>query len=125
MLFLRVLLTPALMVLALFIALTIFVPLSMLLGGLFKLFLAGVTGGGIWIIGAILYLSLLALILIGMAHRIFGLVSWLPETILNWLGQLPRALTGDPVRETEQTAIGWYQASRRIATKPKPDQEDQ
>ena len=86
MLFLRIILMPTLMIVGLFTALILFLPLSFLLAGLFKLFMAGLTEGRVGLFGAFAIPFIVTVVMIITAHKVFGLVTWLPDNVLRWLG---------------------------------------
>ena len=101
MLFLNVLLRPALMVIGFFASFMLLNILGPLVGGSFGVFMGGmysITGSGVTAssaqgmamslnpltyVAAAVITTILMLILV---HKIFGLITWIPENVMRWVG---------------------------------------
>lgn len=86
MLFFNVLLRPPLMVIGFFIAIALIGSVGLFIGAAMKLYWANTSGGFMFIFGLIAYLILLTVLVVTTAHKIFGLVSWLPDNVIKWIG---------------------------------------
>lgn len=74
------------MVIGFFIALVLLVPLAGLIMAGFELNSMATTSGFSFIFGTIAYLVMLSILMIRFAHKIFGLVTVIPDTLLRWIG---------------------------------------
>lgn len=88
MLFLGVLFRPALMVAGFFISFILFQSIGMLIGQGFKVFFAGMSVGHIQ--GLTTFIAMVFLIggiILVAAHKLFHLITWMPDNVLRWVGQ--------------------------------------
>ncbi|MHB8975524.1 MAG: DotA/TraY family protein [Trichloromonadaceae bacterium] len=88
MLFLGVLLRPPLMVIGFFMSFILFIGVGEFIGTGFKIFGAGMQAGHAS--GPITFFAFLFLVgatVVISAHRLFGLITWLPDNVLRWIGQ--------------------------------------
>lgn len=88
MLFLNILMKPALMVFGFFLSYELIHVVGMLIGDGFIIFATGMQAG--YASGPIAFVALLALLttlLVVASHKVFGLITWLPDNVLRWVGQ--------------------------------------
>lgn len=97
MLLLGVLCRPFLLVVGMMMAFVIIKPLGLLLSYSFTLFAAGVSGShSMVVVGWIAMLAILGIVVIIVAHKIFGLCTHLSDKVMNWVGGLsPQFQIGD------------------------------
>lgn len=96
MLFLGVLFRPALMVVGLFSGMLLLTVVGKLIGRGLTIFAAGMSADHI--AGPITFIALMFLcggLVIAAAHKLFGLITWIPEHIMQWIGHQGTALGED------------------------------
>lgn len=86
MLFLNVLFRPVLMVIGFFMSLLLFYALAIPTGVMLKIAWGGTTHGFQFIFGTAAYLIIFCIIVIQIAHKLFGLIVWIPDNLLRWIG---------------------------------------
>lgn len=88
MLFLNVMIRPSLMVLGFFASYLLLIPLGNLVGAGLAIFLRGENTGltawnpVTWIASAVL----VSIIAVTLCHKIFSLITWVPDNVMKWLG---------------------------------------
>ena len=126
MLFFSILFRPPLMVIGFFFAMVLMVGAGFLVGKTFAPFIGGLRAGATFS-GLVTWVALtvmLAIIMIVLAHKIYGLITWLADNVLQWIGQhiknlgehhdeeRIRALFGAAVHTGASTATGSLRQSR-------------
>ncbi len=110
MLFLSVLLRPALMTIGFFISVGVFDGMSWLVSEGWRVYSAGENAGSI--LGPVnlaATVAVLVVLLTLLAHQSFGLITWLPAHVTKWIGQAGENLGGEgaqAVRQGAQSAGG-------------------
>lgn len=105
MLFLGVLLRPPLMVVGFFMSFILFIGVGEFIGTGFKIFGAGMQAGHAS--GPITFFAFLFLVgatVVISAHRLFGLITWLPDNVMRWIGQQVQNL-GEGADENRTRAL--------------------
>ncbi|ORU91243.1 MAG: hypothetical protein A6F71_08345 [Cycloclasticus sp. symbiont of Poecilosclerida sp. M] len=88
MLFLNVLMRPALMVFGFFISIIVMQEIGNFIGNSFGTFGAGMNAT--FENGPITFITMMFVIggiIVVAAHKIFGLITWLPDNVMRWVGQ--------------------------------------
>ncbi|MHB8549331.1 MAG: DotA/TraY family protein, partial [Thermoplasmataceae archaeon] len=91
MLFLSVLLRPALMIFGYILAVGVFDGVALLIGQSWQVFSAG-TGYVMGPVAAAATVVVMVTLITMSAHQCFGLITWLPEKVTNWIGQFGQNL---------------------------------
>jgi len=88
MLFMNVLMRPSLMVFGFFASFATMKVAAWLIGKTFETYVAGVTADNevIGPITVVALISIMTMLMIQAAHRIFGLITYLPEHVMRWVG---------------------------------------
>jgi len=87
MLFLRVLVRPALMVVGFYTAMVVFNVIGGFIGDGFML-VADTNSTLMGPFAVVGYMAILTIICVMTTHKIYGLITWLPDNVLNWIAQL-------------------------------------
>jgi conjugal transfer/type IV secretion protein DotA/TraY len=101
MLLLGVMARPPLMMGGYFVALLLIGAFSKVIGGAFMLFAAGASAETTFgLVSVVAYLFLLGGMMVVMAHKVFGLITHLPNNVIRWAGGLAHDLgeVGDEAR---------------------------
>jgi len=88
MLFLGVLMRPPLMVFGFFLAVVLMTEIGHFIGTQFGAFSKSMNAT--FLTGPITFIAMMFVIgstMVVAAHKIFGLITWLPDTVLSWVGQ--------------------------------------
>lgn len=105
MLFLSVLLRPALMTIGFFISVGVFDGMSWLVSEGWRVYAAGENAGTI--LGPVnlaATVAVLVVLLTLLAHQAFGLITWLPAHVTKWIGQAGENLGGEGAGDVRQGA---------------------
>lgn len=105
MLFLAILMKPALMVFGFFLSYELIIIVGKLIGDLFGIFATGLMAG--YTSGPVTTIALLALVaglFVAAGHKVFGLITWLPDNVLRWVGQMVQNM-GEAESESRTRAI--------------------
>lgn len=106
MLFFSVLLRPSLMVIGFFGSVVLFQTFAWTIGETFKTFVEGLEGGqAAGIVALVAMLSIYVTLLVTIAHRIFGIVTWLPDNVLRWIGQQTQNLGIDSAESKTHAVV--------------------
>ncbi|WP_193222184.1 DotA/TraY family protein [Alkalilimnicola sp. S0819] len=105
LMFLGILMRPPLMVIGFFAALVLMYAFGAFIGLNFVVFSSGLMEGSWYGIQAWLSLTVLSVIIVVVAtHKVFNLVTWLPENTMRWVGQQVSNL-GEQADENRMRAI--------------------
>lgn len=122
MLFLSVLLRPALMTIGFFISVGVFDGMSWLVSEGWRVYAAGENAGTI--LGPVnlaATVAVLVVLLTFLAHQSFGLITWLPAHVTKWIGQAGENLGSEGASDVRQ---GAKSAGGAIATAGKAHAQD-
>ena len=87
MLFINVMFRPALMVIGFFSSFLLMNVVGNWVGGSVVIFMGSMNGAMIW--NPITWVAtavIVAIIAVGITHKIFGLITWIPENVMRWVG---------------------------------------
>lgn len=88
MLFLAILMKPALMVFGFFLSYELIIIVGKLIGDLFGIYATGLQAGSAsGPVSMIALLTILLALIVIAGHKVFGLITWLPDNVLRWVGQ--------------------------------------
>ncbi|MHB8388530.1 MAG: DotA/TraY family protein [Acidobacteriaceae bacterium] len=123
MLFLNVMIRPSLMVIGFFASYLLLTPLGNLVGAGLSIFMRGENTGLTawnpltWIASA----CLTAIIAVGLAHKIFGLITWVPDNVMRWIGHGSQQLgEHQSEQQTHQAFVGVASTSGKLEKKAAP-----
>lgn len=106
-LLMAIVIRPVLMLAGFFAAIILINTLGIIIGDIFGLFFSVAdkkgTGG---VIGSISFFIILGITIIISANRIFGLITWLPDHVTNWIGQQLHSLGEDGDVSAAKGAFG-------------------
>ena len=105
MLFLSILMKPPLMVFGFFLSFELVKIVGMMLGDGFMIFATGMQTN--YATGPIAFLALTVLLagmIVTFGHKVFGLITWLPDNVIRWVGQQAQSL-GEHADEHRVRAI--------------------
>ncbi|MHB8258427.1 MAG: DotA/TraY family protein [Acidiferrobacterales bacterium] len=127
MLFLNVMIRPSLMVLGFFASFLLMVPLGNLVGAGLAIFLRGENAGltawnpVTWIASA----ALISIVAVMLSHKIFGLITWVPDNVMRWLGHGSQQL-GEHEAEgnTRAAFVGIANKAGQFEKKAQPGTDD-
>ncbi len=112
-LLMAIIIRPALMVAGFFIAIISINIIGQTIGAIFILLFNTTSDYAIGIIGTICFIVILGSVIIMAANKIFGLITWLPDHVSNWIGQQLHSLGED---NDVSTAKGAFSGSTNIIT---------
>ncbi len=108
---------PSLMVAGFFIAVTMINAIGMFLGTIFSFVFNTLPDYADGLIGTICFIVIIGTIIVMSANKIFGLITWLPDNVSNWIGQQLHSLGED--RDID-VAKGAFSSSTNVLTSVKP-----
>ena len=121
MLFMGVLFRPSLMIVGFFMSTMILTAVGSLIGTGFQVFSSGMRSGTFGFGGFITLLSFLFLvggIIITASHRLFGLITWIPDNVLKWIGHNPHGLGEQEAEGKIRAAFGGFVTGLQSAARP-------
>lgn len=107
MLFLAILMKPALMVFGFFLSYELIIIVGKLIGDLFGIYATGLQAGSAS--GPVSMIALLAILLaliVIAGHKVFGLITWLPDNALRWVGQMVQNMGEGEAEGRTRAAFG-------------------
>ncbi|MHB1527839.1 MAG: DotA/TraY family protein [Acidiferrobacteraceae bacterium] len=105
MLFLSVLIRPALMIFGYILAVGVFDGVALLIGQSWQVFSAG-TGYVMGPVDAAATVVVMVTLITMSAHQCFGLITWLPAKVTNWIGQFGENLGQDSGVQQVRAGVG-------------------
>jgi conjugal transfer/type IV secretion protein DotA/TraY len=88
MLLFVILARPLLMVAGLFSAMIIMMAIGKFVGAAFLVYYSSVSAGRVGIISWIVHSIMLCAVMVIFSHKIFGLITHLPDKVIRWIGQM-------------------------------------
>ena len=122
MLFMGVLFRPCLMVIGFFMSTLILTAMGNLIGMGFQTFASGLRTGTWGFGGLITLFSLTFLaggIIITASHRLFGLITWIPDNVMKWIGHNPHALGEQDAESKIRNSFGGFTSTMQNALNPR------
>lgn len=122
MLFMGVLFRPCLMVIGFFMSTLILTALGKFIGSGFQTFASGMRAGTWGIGGIITWISLMFLmggIIVTASHRLFGLITWIPDNVMKWIGHSPHALGEQDAEGRVRAGFGGFTSALQNSARPR------
>ncbi len=104
-LLMAIIIRPALMVAGFFIAIILINIIGKTIGSIFTLLFNTTSEYAVGIIGTICFIVILGSVIIMASNKIFGLITWLPDHVSNWIGQQLHSLGEDNDVSTAKSAF--------------------
>jgi len=110
------------MVIGFFMSTLILTAMGNLIGMGFQTFASGLRTGTWGFGGLITLFSLTFLaggIIITASHRLFGLITWIPDNVMKWIGHNPHALGEQDAESKIRNSFGGFTSTMQNALNPR------
>jgi hypothetical protein len=95
--------------------------LGKFIGSGFQTFAMGLRAGTWGIGGIITWISLMFLmggIIVTASHRLFGLITWIPDNVMKWIGHNPHALGEQDAEGRVRAGFGGFTSALQASARP-------
>lgn len=109
------------MVIGFFMSTLILNTLEKFIGSGFQTFASGLRAGTWGIGGIVTWISLMFLmggIIVTASHRLFGLITWIPDNVMKWIGHNPHALGEQDAESKIRASFGGFTGTMQNALNP-------